>query len=63
MEWDLSRTDDASSQGTQTILFTDLEGSTDLRVRLGDSEANKVFNEHDQLVRSKIEAAGGTTAG
>lgn len=51
---------DAASQGTQTILFTDLEGSTDLRVRLGDAVANEVFNEHDQLVRSQIEAGGGS---
>lgn len=56
----LSQTDIAASQGTQTILFTDLEGSTDLRVRLGDAAANEVFNEHDQLVRSQIEAGGGT---
>lgn len=48
------------SQGTQTILFTDLEGSTDIRVRLGDAAANVVFGEHDQLVRSLIEAGGGT---
>ncbi len=48
-----------ASQGTQTILFTDLEGSTDIRVRLGDAVANEVFNEHDRLVRSQIEAGGG----
>lgn len=51
---------DAAYQGTQTILFTDLEGSTDLRVRLGDAVANEVFNEHDRLVRSQIEVGGGT---
>lgn len=50
----------AASQGTQTILFTDLEGSTDLRVRLGDAVANEVINEHDRLVRTQIEAGGGT---
>ena len=52
--------DTASSHGTRTILFTDLEGSTDLRVRLGDILANEVFTEHDQLVRSHLEAGGGT---
>lgn len=56
----LSQTNTPASQGTQTILFTDLEGSTDLRVRLGDAEANQVFSEHDQLVRTLIEAGGGT---
>lgn len=50
----------AATQGTQTILFTDLEGSTDIRVRLGDTAANEVFRQHDQLVRSRIEAGGGT---
>lgn len=47
------------SQGTQTILFTDLEGSTDQRVRLGDAVANEVFRQHDELVRSHLEAGGG----
>lgn len=56
----LSESEIALSQGTQTILFTDLEGSTDLRVRLGDTVANEVFRQHDQLVRSKIEDGGGT---
>ncbi|HEX6302343.1 MAG TPA: AAA family ATPase [Acidimicrobiia bacterium] len=51
---------DAASQGTQTILFTDLEGSTDMRIRLGDAAANQVFNEHDQLIRFQIDAGGGT---
>jgi predicted ATPase/class 3 adenylate cyclase len=45
-------------QGTFTILFTDLEGSTDLRVRVGDAVANAVINLHDDLVRSRLEIAG-----
>ena len=45
-------------QGTFTILFTDLEGSTDLRVRVGDSTANEIINLHDDLVRSRLEIAG-----
>ncbi|MGD2059932.1 MAG: hypothetical protein PVF87_03635, partial [Acidimicrobiia bacterium] len=56
----LSQSDAIVSQGTQTILFTDLEASTDLRVRLGDAAANEVISEHDQLVRSLIESGGGT---
>lgn len=55
-----SQPDTASSQGTQTILFTDLEGSTELRVRLGDTLANQVFGDHDELVRNEIAAGGGT---
>jgi class 3 adenylate cyclase len=45
-------------QGTFTILFTDLEGSTDLRVRVGDTLANEVISLHDDLVRSRLEIAG-----
>lgn len=45
-------------QGTFTILFTDLEGSTDLRVRVGDATANDIINLHDELVRSRLEIAG-----
>ena len=47
-----------TAQGTFTILFTDLEGSTDLRVRVGDAAANEVINLHDDLVRSRLEIAG-----
>ncbi len=55
----MTEAEHAFPQGTQTILFTDLEGSTDMRVRLGDAVANEVFNDHDQLVRSEIEGGGG----
>jgi class 3 adenylate cyclase/tetratricopeptide (TPR) repeat protein len=53
-------TEGAVAHGTQTILFTDVEGSTDLRVRLGDSTANQILREHDQMVRTLIGAGGGT---
>ncbi len=56
----MTQADTAFSQGTRTILFTDLESSTDLRVRLGDLLANQVFKDHDHLVRSHLEAGGGT---
>jgi class 3 adenylate cyclase/tetratricopeptide (TPR) repeat protein len=56
----LIQAETAFPQGTQTILFTDLEGSTDMRVRLGDDSANEVFLEHDRLVRAEIEAGDGT---
>ncbi len=49
----------ANSQGTFTILFTDLEGSTDLRVRVGDAAANEIIRSHDELIRSQLEIAGG----
>ncbi len=31
-----------------------------MRVRLGDTEADEVFKDHDRLVRTEIEAGGGT---
>ena len=45
-------------QGTFTILFTDVEGSTDLRMRVGDVVANEIIRLHDDLVRSRLEIAG-----
>ncbi|HET9204107.1 MAG TPA: AAA family ATPase [Acidimicrobiia bacterium] len=48
----------AKIQGTFTILFTDLEGSTDLRIRIGDAAANEIITLHDDLVRSRLEIAG-----
>ncbi|RPI25224.1 MAG: adenylate/guanylate cyclase domain-containing protein, partial [Actinobacteria bacterium] len=45
-------------KGTFTILFTDMEGSTDLRVRMGDAIANEVIRAHDVLVRSCLEMVG-----
>jgi class 3 adenylate cyclase/tetratricopeptide (TPR) repeat protein len=47
-----------TTEGTFTILFTDLEGSTDLRVRMGDAIANEIIQLHDDLVRSRLEIAG-----
>ncbi|HEY4607491.1 MAG TPA: adenylate/guanylate cyclase domain-containing protein, partial [Acidimicrobiia bacterium] len=46
------------TKGTLTILFTDLEGSTDLRVRLGDAAANEVIGMHDECIRSRLTIAG-----
>lgn len=45
-------------EGTLTILFTDLEGSTNLRVKVGDAVANEVIRNHDDLVRTQLERAG-----
>ena len=52
----VTQPDTAFSHGTRTILFTDLEGPTDLRVRLGDILANEVFAKHDQ--RSALLVSG-----
>jgi class 3 adenylate cyclase/tetratricopeptide (TPR) repeat protein len=41
-------------EGPVTIMFTDIEGSTALRTSLGDDQADKLFHEHDELVRELI---------
>jgi class 3 adenylate cyclase len=55
----VDQSDIATSQGTLTILFTDLVGSTDLRVRVGDSVANEVIRLHDDLIRAQLDRSGG----
>jgi len=46
-------------EGTLTLLFTDVEGSTDLTTRLGDEEAQKILRSHRQLVQRQVEQFGG----
>jgi class 3 adenylate cyclase len=43
----------------RTVVFTDLEGSTALTSALGDRAAQELLHEHDQLVRSVLDAWGG----
>ena len=38
----------------QTILFTDIEGSTNLTQRLGDAGARRVLRQHEQIVRGGL---------
>ena len=45
--------------GTVTILFTDVEGSTALRSRAGDHDAQAIFDAHDQVVRQALAEHGG----
>lgn len=42
-----------------TILFTDMEGSTSLTQRLGDSRAQELVRAHDAIVRDSLAAHGG----
>ena len=46
-------------QGTVTILFTDVEGSTDLATRLGDEAAQEILNAQRELVRRQLEEHSG----
>jgi len=44
----------------RTVLFTDVEGSTALTQRLGDTKAREVLREHERLVRECLAAHGGS---
>src|SRR5438445_659629 len=46
-------------EGTLTLLFTDVEGSTDLTTRLGDEAAQRILRSHRQLVQRQVEQFGG----
>ena len=45
--------------GTVTFLFTDIEGSTVLLQRLGDTYG-RVLEEHRRLLRAAFQASGGS---
>ena len=45
---------------TLTVLFTDLVGSTDQRVRIGEEAADVLRDRHDRLCRAAIVTNGGT---
>ena len=42
------------------ILFTDIEGSTDMTRRLGDAAAMEVLRTHDTIVRGSLSVTGGS---
>ena len=46
--------------GTVTILFSDIEGSTHLNEELGDDAFVRLLVEHDRLVRGQVERHGGS---
>ena len=45
--------------GTVTILFTDIEGSTQLTEQLGDDDWLAVLREHNEIVRSQVSEFSG----
>jgi class 3 adenylate cyclase len=45
--------------GLRIILFTDIEGSTDIATRLGDDVAMAVLQSHDSIVRDQLSACNG----
>ncbi|MFY9586838.1 MAG: BREX system ATP-binding domain-containing protein, partial [Actinomycetota bacterium] len=46
-------------EGTVTVLFSDVEGSTDLRTREGDDVAQGVMRTHEKLLRDQLVKHGG----
>ena len=49
----------AAPDGTVTILFTDIEGSTAMTERLGDHRAQEILHAHNRIVREQVAAHGG----
>jgi class 3 adenylate cyclase len=49
----------AAPDGTVTILFSDIEGSTALNERLGDVRWIELLREHNIVVREQVRACGG----
>ena len=45
--------------GLRAMMFTELEGSTDVSSRQGDHHAVAVVERHDRIVRDALEASGG----
>ncbi|GEP37972.1 hypothetical protein NPS01_16350 [Nocardioides psychrotolerans] len=45
----------AAADGTVTLLFSDIEGSTSLNDKLGDAAWVRLLAAHDQLVRSRVD--------
>jgi len=53
-------TEPLAAGALQTILFTDVEGSTALTQRLGDAKARELLREHERLVREALKSHGGS---
>lgn len=49
----------AAPDGTVTILFTDMEGYTEMTERLGDLQAREILYAHNQLIREQVAKCGG----
>jgi class 3 adenylate cyclase len=49
----------AAPDGTVTILFSDIEGSTEMTERLGDQRWLDVLHEHNAIIRRQVSECGG----
>jgi class 3 adenylate cyclase len=50
----------APDTGIRTLMFTDIEGSTDISTQEGDELAMQIVREHDRIVRQSLAACMGT---
>lgn len=50
----------AAASAFRTILFTDLEGHTEMMERLGDAAGREVLRAHERVTREALRAHGGT---
>ncbi|HEV2754655.1 MAG TPA: AAA family ATPase [Actinomycetota bacterium] len=46
-------------EGTTTVLFTDVEGSTDLGTRAGDDSARRVLRRQEEIIRTQVQSHAG----
>lgn len=46
---------DPTDDGIRAIIFTDMQGSTEMTQRLGDERAMKVLHDHDTIVRKALQ--------
>ena len=56
---DTSSGTDLSDGGFRAIMFTDLEGSTQLAHAVGDAAFHELLREHDALIREQLALSGG----
>ncbi|MDQ1404031.1 MAG: hypothetical protein QOG03_2347, partial [Actinomycetota bacterium] len=56
---DLASIADTAPEGTVTILFSDIEGFTEINERLGDAAARVVLLDHNRIVREQVTSCGG----
>lgn len=55
----LATTTEEILEGTVTVLFTDVQGSTEMRTSRGDDAAHRILRAQEDLVRAQVEAHSG----
>jgi DNA-binding NarL/FixJ family response regulator/class 3 adenylate cyclase len=51
----------SASRGLVTVVFTDIDGSTEMAERLGDRQWQKLLTRHDSVARKSVDEYGGRT--